>query len=142
MYKDKDKRRDKDRDRQRRYRSRRDTVGGHRPQGVTKGVTGPGVTQGVTDRGGTCQGFPKRGKDIKCFADLPPDVQQNINMMSDSNEEKQKRTAAAIKYQHLFPDSYGLGMCPVCTGVVTGKLGDADYNGVGVRPTPPVEGGY
>lgn len=48
----------------------------------------------------------KRGKDIKCFEDLPPDVQAAINRISESNEEKQKRTAAAIKYQHLFPDQY------------------------------------
>ncbi len=50
--------------------------------------------------------IPKRGKDIKCFADLPPDVQDNINWRSESNEEKQKRTAAAIEYQHLFPNRY------------------------------------
>ena len=50
--------------------------------------------------------IPKRGLDIKCFADLPPDVQATINRISESNEEKQKRTAAAIKYQHLFPGSY------------------------------------
>ena len=48
----------------------------------------------------------KRGNDIKCFEDLPPDVQETIRAMSDSNEEFQKRTVAAIKYQHLFPDRY------------------------------------
>ena len=48
----------------------------------------------------------KRGLDIKCFSDLPPDVQATINRLSDTNEEKQKRTAAAIKYQHLFPNRY------------------------------------
>ena len=48
----------------------------------------------------------KRGLDIKCFNDLPPDVQATINRLSESNEEKAKRTAAAIKYQHLFPDRY------------------------------------
>lgn len=52
--------------------------------------------------------FPahKRGQDIKCFEDLPLDVQQTIRRTSDSNEEFQKRTAAAIHYQHLFPDRY------------------------------------
>ena len=49
---------------------------------------------------------PKRGKDIKTFNDLPPDVQATINRISQSNEEKQKRTKAAIKYQHLFPDRF------------------------------------
>ena len=45
----------------------------------------------------------KRGKDIKCFEDLPLDVQATINRISGSNEEKAKRTAIAINYQHLFP---------------------------------------
>lgn len=49
---------------------------------------------------------PKRGKDIKVFEDLPPDVQATINRLSESNEEKAKRTQVAIKYQHLFPDRY------------------------------------
>ena len=71
----------------------------------------------------------KRGKDIKCFADLPPDVQATINRVSESNEEKAKRTAAAIKYQRLFPDNYE-PKDVVCSGVVTSKPGDADYNGV------------
>ena len=48
----------------------------------------------------------KRGFDIKCFGDLPLDVQATINRVSESNEEKAKRTAAAIKYQHLFPERY------------------------------------
>jgi len=48
----------------------------------------------------------KRGKDIKCFADLPPDVQATINRISESNEEKKKWTKIAIKHQHLFPDRY------------------------------------
>jgi len=43
--------------------------------------------------------------------------------------EKAKRTAAAINYQHLFPDRYEPHSA-VCTGVVTGKPGDANYNGV------------
>lgn len=62
------------------------------------------VTDNVTDK-------PKRGLNIKCFADLPPDVQQTIDRMSMvdgklDKDEKAKRTAAAIKYQHLFPNSY------------------------------------
>ena len=53
----------------------------------------------------------KRGKDIKCFEDLPPDVQQTINSMSmvDSKIDqtiKVNRTAIAIHYQHLFPDRF------------------------------------
>lgn len=55
----------------------------------------------------------KRGKDIKCFADLPPDVQRTIERVSriNNNEaeyktEKAKRTARAIHYQSLFPDRY------------------------------------
>lgn len=53
----------------------------------------------------------KRGKDIKCFTDLPADVQNTIDRMSTIDGEldqdiKAKRTAAAIKYQHLFPDRY------------------------------------
>ncbi len=54
---------------------------------------------------------PKRGKDIKCFADLPPDVQRTIDKMSTTDgrldkEDKAKRTARAIHYQGLFPDSW------------------------------------
>jgi len=48
----------------------------------------------------------KRGKDIKVFEDLPPDVQQTIRRMSDSNEEFQRRIGIAIRYQHLFPRRY------------------------------------
>lgn len=48
----------------------------------------------------------KRGTDIKCFADLPPDVQATINRISQSNEEKAKRTKIAIQYQHLYPDRF------------------------------------
>ena len=53
----------------------------------------------------------KRGKDIKCFEDLPPDVQQTIDSMSVvdgviDQTIKANRTAIAINYQHLFPDRY------------------------------------
>ncbi len=53
---------------------------------------------------------PKHGLDIKCFEDLPPDVQQTIDVMSVvegvvDKTIKANRTAIAIHYQHLFPDS-------------------------------------
>lgn len=55
--------------------------------------------------------IPKRGKDIKTFDDLPPDVQQTIDKMSVVEGKidhtlKVNRTAIAIHYQHLFPDRY------------------------------------
>ena len=96
-----------------------------------KGVTSEGVTQGVTvyvdgecgsdNNSGTVDKpmksisgallKSKRGKDIKCFEDLHPDVQQAINMMSQRAGkidpiEKANRTANAIHYQHLCPDRY------------------------------------
>ena len=57
-------------------------------------------------------GTAKRGKDIKVFADLPPDVQTSINRMSTNRDgtmnqtTKANRTAIAVNYQHLFPDRY------------------------------------
>ena len=53
----------------------------------------------------------KRGKDIKTFGDLPPDVQQTIDIMSVVDGKidqtiKANRTAIAVHYQHLFPDRY------------------------------------
>ncbi len=53
----------------------------------------------------------KRGKDIKVFADLSPDVQVIINSMSEVDgvidpKGKADRTQAAIMYQHLFPNRY------------------------------------
>ena len=53
----------------------------------------------------------KRGKDIKVFADLPPDVQQTIDSLSMVDGKicqrvKANRTAIAINYQHLFPDRF------------------------------------
>ena len=60
--------------------------------------------QGITER--VLPDKPKRGKDIKCFEDLPPDVQRTIEMLSDSEEEKQRRTGIAIHYQHIFPGEY------------------------------------
>ena len=53
----------------------------------------------------------KRGKDIKCFEDLPADVQQTIDKMSVVDGKidqtiKVNRTAIAVHYQHLFPDRF------------------------------------
>ena len=53
---------------------------------------------------------PKRGADIKTFEDLPPDVQDTIEIMSSRPDapadDKAMRTARAIEYQHLCPDRY------------------------------------
>ena len=86
---------------------------------------------------------PKRGKDIKCFADLPPDIQLTIDYMSTvdgkiDQAEKAKRAKRAVQYQHLFPDKYNgtnaLALtdaeCESLVGSVVGKPGDADYNGI------------
>ena len=56
-----------------------------------------------------CEAGSERGKDIKVFEDLPPDVQQTIDIMSvvDGKIDKTikvNRTAIAVHYQHLFPD--------------------------------------
>ena len=53
----------------------------------------------------------KRGLDIKCFEDLPMDVQRTIVRMSlvDGKIDttiKANRTAIAVNYQHLFPKRY------------------------------------
>lgn len=53
----------------------------------------------------------KRGKDIKCFGDLPMDVQASIDRLSVFNGKidraiKIKRTEAAIRYQYQFPDRF------------------------------------
>ena len=53
----------------------------------------------------------KRGKDIKTFGDLPPDVQQTIDNLSVVEGKidqtiKANRTAIAIHYQHTFPERY------------------------------------
>ena len=77
----------------------------YEPQGVT---TQDGYYQKVNQVAKS----PKRGKDIKCFADLPPDVQTTIDRMSINKDGtinqtvKAKRTTAAIKYQHLYPGRY------------------------------------
>ena len=85
MYKDKKRQREANRKAQAKFKA--------------KGI----IEQGITNQTKANQVIPniRRGKDIKCFADLPLDVQQNINRISESNEEKQKRTAIVINYQHV-----------------------------------------
>jgi len=107
MYKDEDKRKEAGKERQRRYRNK------------AKGVTIEGVTDKalplcpyclkrpiLSGNAIACEECsqmtlisPKRGKDIKTFNDLPLDVQQTIDRMSDTTEEHIKRTEAAINYQ-------------------------------------------
>ena len=91
------------------------------------------VRQKRASKQGSTEGSTKRGLDIKCFEDLPVDVQQTIAMMSTVEGKinqtfKANRTAIAIHYQHVVgryePQD------AVCTGVATGKPGDADYNGI------------
>ena len=74
----------------------------------------------------------KRGKDIQCFADLPPDVQGEIERMAKWKEEvgantyeaeKAARTATAIHYQHLFPNRY----YPTGISGVTANVKVPDY---------------
>ena len=145
MYKDKDKQKETQRERQRRYRAERGLKA--YPKGVTESRRD---TKGVTDierdkaiefmaktAGKVERAEPKRGKDIKCFADLPPDVQVTIDRLSlvdgkIDHTDKAKRTAAAIKYQHLFPHKFD-NPGPLTDAelvAVTGKPGDADYNGI------------
>jgi len=64
------------------------------------------VRQKRANKQGSTRGSTKRGLDIKCFEDLPLDVQHTIDRISTSPEEKAKRTVAAIKYQHLYPERY------------------------------------
>ena len=106
MYKDREKAKETARERMRRFRNK----------GVTP-VTPPGdvtpdpVTPSVTPS-------HKRGTDIKCFEDLPADVQLDIVTMAASKagndevayqRERQDRTERAIHYQHTFPDRFYAG---------------------------------
>jgi hypothetical protein len=125
MYKDEDKQREANRKAKARQR-RRD--GRRQPKGMTVCGTKEGMTgntspmldevkaEGITEREfieevSKIYDVPiglKRGKDIKCFADLPTDVQEDIDKMSVFNGKidrmiKIKRTEAAIRYQRLFP---------------------------------------
>jgi len=112
MYKDKDKQREANRKAKQRQRAKcgiDDIPPSKREQDlITKGMT----KQGMTVTSSPSNVIPKRGKDIKCFADLPPDVQETINAMSmDCDpvveaQNKAMRTVIALGYQHLYPDRY------------------------------------
>jgi len=86
MYKDKDRQREANRKAKQRQRAK---------EGMTQADNV--IPEDV---------IPKRGKDIKCFEDLPVDVQATIRSLSDTNEEFQRRTQIAIQYQHMFPDRF------------------------------------
>ena len=126
MYKDKDKQRGANAERQRRYKAKQKAL---LNQGVTdkalscdglkledarnimmerEGMTSEQLdqaTERLIKRPST-----KRSKDIKCFEDLPLDVQATINQMCriDDNKidatAKANRTAIAIRYQHMTCD--------------------------------------
>ena len=115
MYKDKDRQREANRKASQRARDRRGmTVNGNGTHVIPEQANIP------TDKR---EQVTKRGKDIKCFEDLPPDVQRTIVNMSTidgqlNKDEKAKRTARAVHYQSLFPDRYystGVG-CAEPTG--------------------------
>ena len=104
MYKDKDKQREANRERQRRYKDRQKAL-------LSEGVTDKALPDIGYQRNYEITAHTKRGLDIKCFEDLPPDVQDTIVKMSTidgkvDNAEWNKRIAAAIHYQHVFPDRY------------------------------------
>ena len=99
MYKDKDKQREANRQAQARFKAKQSLA----ERGITEKVL-PLEPKSVSV-------IPKRGKDIKCFEDLPPDVQQSIDMMSMVDGKidqtiKANRTAIAVHYQHTFPGRY------------------------------------
>jgi len=50
-----------------------------------------------------------RFKANQAFKSLPIDVQHSIDRISDSPEEKSRRTANAIDYQRMFPNSLHRG---------------------------------
>ena len=97
-YKDKDKQKEANRLASQRQRDK-------------KGMTDDCAKAGIVIPDHPVPVIPKRGKDIKCFEDLPPDVQQSIDMMSvvDGRIDqtiKANRTAIAVHYQHIFPERY------------------------------------
>ena len=125
MYKDKDRQREANRQAQARFKAKKVLP----EQGITiKGITQiPKEQMCITDDwqagqdgsidietlsemdagcGDKLSHGLKRGKDIKTFDDLPPDVQQTIRTISESNEEFKRRTSIAIAYQHTFPGRY------------------------------------
>jgi hypothetical protein len=124
VYKNKDKQREANAERQRRYRDK------HKPKPeITPFVTDQDFTKLMAQAGPghvdyepqceTTKAFiedrpkaePKRGLEVKAFDDLPPDVQQTIDIMSIVEGKidqtiKANRTAIAIHYQHIFPGRY------------------------------------
>lgn len=125
MYKDKGKQREANRKAKARQRGK----------GMTKGMTKQGMTIIDEPPDVIPDSILKRGKDIKYIEDLHPGIQASINETCKDKDgkidqhEHKRRTAIAINYQHLYPDRYE-PLDAVCTGVVTGKPGDADYDGV------------
>ena len=135
MYKDKDRQREANKRAKERWKAKQADIYVREALGIPE--------KGIPERGippieRIPKKFPKRGKDIKVFEDLLPDVQDTINRMSlvDGKIDqtiKAKRTTAAVKYQHLFPGSYEpqhAVSIATRSGVVTGKPGDADCNGI------------
>ena len=120
MYKDKDKQREANRRAQARFKA--------------KGITSEGITDRVLPDGirtdlsiGMVPNIHHCRK--MTFKDLPLDVQQSIEYMSQARaeagensyeNEKQARTERAIKYQQLYPDvvyrpdGVNLELCRVC----------------------------
>ena len=121
MYKDKNKQREANRKAQAKRRS--EALGfvreapGHCGSGMTKGMTDDCAKAGIVIPDHPVPVIPssKRGKDIKCFADLPPDVQGRINRMKTGSKFKEREAANEIAYQQF---------------ITSGKPGDDDYNGV------------
>ena len=129
MYKDKDKQREANRQAKMRQREREGmtiTLENVIPVVIPKTQSGnvrvskPGdadyvpqceTTRAFTEGRDKRPSTAKRGLDIKVFEDLPPDVQETIDRMSVVDGKidqttKAKRTVAAIRYQHLFPNRY------------------------------------
>ena len=107
MYKDEDKRKEAGRARARRYRNAQEVTPNYRRAGY-KPSSELEVNKGASP---ILEPNLKRGKEIKCFADLPPDVQKTIDMMSTvdgaiDRTVKANRTAIAVNYQHLYPGRY------------------------------------
>ncbi len=103
MYKDKEKQREANRQAQAKRRQ------GMTLEGMTKQI------DVIPEQPKSVIPSTKRGGDIKCFEDLPADVQLDIVKMSASKAgndeeayqlERQNRTERAIRYQRLFPDRF------------------------------------
>ena len=63
---------------------------------------------------------------LPAFDDLPIDVQLSIDRISDSPEEKARRTAVALGYQRVYGKRNGYGLdCRM--PVNSAKPGDDDY---------------